>query len=421
MSEARSSVRLRPVAAGLTDVGRQRKHNEDHILVKSDLGLFAVADGMGGHNAGDVASRLTTTSLLNFFEATTDFDEIPEEFATAAGHPDPAARRLVAGVKKANKDVFVISATHAQHHGMGSTIVAVFFHIDKMYVGHVGDSRCYRVRDGKLDQLTRDHSLINDAIDLKPDLTEEELARLPRNIITRALGMKEQVKVDLRIEETKPGDVFLLCSDGLSGMVSDQHILEILTVANEPKEVCEILISEANEAGGTDNISALIIRIDEAPADAVGAVPAIPAPPPSKAASVAPPSARAVSAVSASSAPRPAATTVKLPSIPPTPKAPMMPMMPGAKPVAPAAKASAPAPTVEAGPSIAVEEALSSSVSRDVVERLERGEEVELDVAGPWSRHPLTIPRCEQCRHEIYPGNQFCVECGAKLSVSETA
>ncbi|HVY46345.1 MAG TPA: Stp1/IreP family PP2C-type Ser/Thr phosphatase, partial [Minicystis sp.] len=261
--------KLRGRSAGLTDVGRQRKHNEDHFLVKDDLGFWVVADGMGGHNAGDVASRLTTTSLKNFFEATA-FEPIPEDLLgdedMPAG-PEPA-RRLVAGIKKANRDVFVISSTHQQHHGMGSTVVAA--HLDDagmLHVAHVGDSRCYRLRDASIEQLTRDHSLVNDAIDMKPDLTEEEIARLPKNIITRALGMREEVKVDYRALRVEEGDTYLLCSDGLSGMVPDHQILEIVSLAGDPHEACDLLVTEANEAGGVDNISAVLVRIEPAAAD----------------------------------------------------------------------------------------------------------------------------------------------------------
>src|SRR6185312_11488352 len=213
------------VHAAVTDVGRQRKHNEDCVLVKAQHGLFCVADGMGGHNAGDVASKLVTTSLGNYFDATAeagDAHELSDEYAALV----PAARRLVAGVSKANRDVFTISSTHQQHHGMGSTVVTIHLRDGMVHIAHVGDSRCYRIRDGEMTQLTRDHSLINDALDMKPDLTKEELARLPKNIITRALGMKDVVKVDIKSEPALPGDIYLLCSDGLTGMVPVDEILE---------------------------------------------------------------------------------------------------------------------------------------------------------------------------------------------------
>lgn len=262
MGEFRTSSRTRPVAAAVTDVGRQRKHNEDNVLVKSDLGLFVVADGMGGHNAGNVASALATKSLDNFFEATRA-GSLPGPVPADEQELDPEARRIVAAIRKANHDVFVISNTYTQHQGMGSTVVAAYVscETEQIHVGHVGDSRCYRIRHGEIEQLTKDHSLINDALALKPDLSQDELARLPKNIITRALGMKDAVKVDIRSEPTQPGDVFLLCSDGLSGMISEQQMLDVFDITQDPHEACELLIEMANEAGGTDNISALIVRI----------------------------------------------------------------------------------------------------------------------------------------------------------------
>lgn len=258
-------------AVGVTDIGRQRKHNEDHVLLRPELDLFVVADGMGGHNAGDVASKLATVSLRNFYEAT-QAGEVPEgPLAEGYAELSEEARRLASGIRKANRDVFEISSTYRQHHGMGSTIVAAALGRERgvMHVGHVGDSRCYRYREGDLTQLTHDHSLINDALALKPDLTPDELARLPKNIITRALGMREDVKVDIRSDDVRPGDIYLLCSDGLSGMVTEEEIGRVLGAAyaiegSDLREACETLVSLANEAGGNDNITALLIRIEEA-------------------------------------------------------------------------------------------------------------------------------------------------------------
>src|SRR5512139_2949859 len=153
-SPSRGAGDLRFEAVGVTDVGRQRKHNEDHVLLRPELDLFVVADGMGGHNAGDIASRLATTSLRNFYEATENgpipSDVLGADYAQLAEH----ARRLAAAIQKANRDVFEISSTYRQHHGMGSTVVAAYLERQGglMHVGHVGDSRCYRYRDGKLEQ-----------------------------------------------------------------------------------------------------------------------------------------------------------------------------------------------------------------------------------------------------------------------------
>jgi protein phosphatase len=266
----RGDADLRFEAVGVTDIGRQRKHNEDHVLLRPELDLFVVADGMGGHNAGDIASRLATASLRNFYEAVSAGAEPDKQFLDGYDEHDRDARNLAAAIRKANRDVFEISSTYRQHHGMGSTVVAAFLSRagGVMHVGHVGDSRCYRYREGKLEQLTHDHSLINDALALKPDLTPEELARLPKNIITRALGMREDVKVDIRSDQCRVGDIYLLCSDGLSGMVEEEEIENVLAAAyaiqgSDLREACETLVTLANDAGGTDNITALLIRIDE--------------------------------------------------------------------------------------------------------------------------------------------------------------
>lgn len=274
-SPPRQSGDVRFEAVGVTDIGRQRKHNEDHVLLRPELDLFVVADGMGGHNAGDIASRLATASLRNFYEAVSSGAEPDKQFVEGYGDLDKEAQNLAAAIRKANRDVFEISSTYRQHHGMGSTVVACFLAraTGVMHIGHVGDSRCYRYRDGKLQQLTHDHSLINDALALKPDLTQEELARLPKNIITRALGMREDVKVDIRSDEVQLGDIYLLCSDGLSGMVEEEEIENVLAAlyaiqGSDLREGCETLVTLANDAGGTDNITAILIRIDELPAGA---------------------------------------------------------------------------------------------------------------------------------------------------------
>jgi serine/threonine protein phosphatase PrpC len=270
MPHARTSPHL--TVAGRTDIGRQRRHNEDHVLVKPDLGLFVVADGMGGHNAGNVASALTTTSLCNFFEATGVGAPVPSLGVEDDGLLSEQARRVVSGVRKANHDVFEISSTVQQHHGMGSTVVMAYVPpgSNEIHVAHVGDSRCYRIRAGIIRQLTSDHSLVCDALLMKPDLSHEELSRLPKNIITRALGMRDAVTVDIGSDEMLPGDIYLLCSDGLSGMVDDVELLEIVSVSEDLEEACELLITMANEAGGTDNISAVLVRMDEVPSEAIG-------------------------------------------------------------------------------------------------------------------------------------------------------
>ncbi len=360
-------------------MGRQRKHNEDTVLIRAELGLFAVADGMGGHNAGDVASKHAATSLGNFFEATdTPIGvapvDLPEDYEALA----PSARRLAAGVRKANHDVFTISNTHQQHHGMGSTMVAIHIRATgEVHVGHVGDSRAYRIRDGEILQLTRDHSLINDALEMKPDLLPEEIARLPKNIITRALGMKDAVKVDIRSELAAPGDVYLLCSDGLTGMVPDAQILEVVSLTDDPQEACELLIAEANDAGGTDNISALVVLITDPANESRTTSPVI--------------------------------TTDH-----------------GEIETHEAADASPDSLEFEdTGEIEAIESArlsdplVDGSVTPAVAAALASGAEVDLDLRGPWRSRPARVTGCSRCGHELFVGNSFCVECGTPIDSAD--
>jgi protein phosphatase len=254
---------MRAVAAGLSDVGLQREHNEDSFVVLDEYDLFVVADGMGGHRAGDVASRIATETISEFFRTTANEDVTwPFHFDTNLSEEE---NRLLTGIRVANRQIFERSTRSREYHGMGTTVVGAMFSPKKqrMYIGHVGDSRCYRVRAGKIRQLTRDHSLINDYLLAMPDLSEEQKNELPKNVITRALGMQDQVVVDLQHDDPQPGDTYVLCSDGLSGMVSDEDI-ELIVASNEDvRTACTLLIERANERGGEDNITAVLIKIEE--------------------------------------------------------------------------------------------------------------------------------------------------------------
>ena len=259
---------MRAIAAGVSDVGLQREHNEDSFVVLKEYDLFVVADGMGGHRAGDVASKLATETISEFFKSTANDDVTwPFHFDTNLSEEE---NRLLTGIRVANRQIFERSMRSRAYHGMGTTVVGAMFSSRKnrMYIGHVGDSRCYRVRGGAIQLLTRDHSLINDYLLAMPDLTEEQRSELPKNVITRALGMQDQVVVDIQHDEPIPGDVYCLCSDGLSGMVQDEEILKIVSGAADIREACANLISRANEHGGEDNITAVLIKIEELPGDA---------------------------------------------------------------------------------------------------------------------------------------------------------
>src|SRR3984957_17774523 len=254
---------MRAIAAGQSDVGLQREHNEDSIVVLKEYDLYVVADGMGGHRAGDVASKLATETISEFFKSTANDDVTwPFHFDTNLSEEE---NRLLTGIRVANRQIFERSTRSREYHGMGTTVVGAMFSPKKqrMYIGHVGDSRCYRVREGQIQQLTRDHSLINDYLLAMPALTDEQKSELPKNVITRALGMQDHVVVDLQHDDPKQGDVYVLCSDGLSGMASDDDIRQIVTGTQDIREACRRLIQRANERGGEDNITAVLIKIEK--------------------------------------------------------------------------------------------------------------------------------------------------------------
>lgn len=250
--------------AGLSDVGRQREVNEDSFCAIPQFGLFVVADGMGGHKAGDVASKMATEAIAQFFTDTEGED------STWPFHFDPQRsyeeNRLLAGVKLANRRIYEASIDNLEVQGMGTTVVSCVFAASggKVYIGHVGDSRCYRLRDGEFELMTRDHSLVNDYRQAMPHLTEEQMAALPRNVITRALGMQESVVVDIQSDRPLPGDVYLLCSDGLSESISDDDMFEALKENPDDLDAAtRDLVSLANANGGDDNITVLVVSIDD--------------------------------------------------------------------------------------------------------------------------------------------------------------
>lgn len=251
------------IAAGLSDVGLQREHNEDSYCILSRHRLFIVADGMGGHRAGDIASRMATAEMTAFFDDTSidgDTSWLGDDGARLTSDQS----RLVSAVKLANQRIFQASIRNRSVQGMGTTVVGALFDRERqnIQIVHVGDSRAYRIRSGAITQLTRDHSLLNDYLLVMPNLTDAQKQRLPSNVITRALGMHDAVAVDLCVEDVEPGDVYVLCTDGLNGMVSDGRILDIVHSAGDDIETAaKDLIAEANRNGGDDNITVVLVRI----------------------------------------------------------------------------------------------------------------------------------------------------------------
>ena len=253
---------MRAIAAGISDVGLQRDHNEDCYVVLNKEELYVVADGMGGHRAGDVASRLATDVMVEFFQTEAEALSWPSDFDASLSEEE---NRLLASIRLANRQILERSKENEECEGMGTTVVGALFSREsgKMFIGHVGDSRAYRIRDGMIQQMTRDHSLFNDYLLAMPEMSEEERSELPKNVITRALGMQEQLAVDIQSDDATPGDVYILCSDGLSGMIDDDEIREIVLEASSLQSACQRLITLANSCGGEDNITAVVVRIED--------------------------------------------------------------------------------------------------------------------------------------------------------------
>jgi len=250
---------LRIEVAGLTDVGRKRNHNEDNFAIFREHGLYVVADGMGGHASGEVASQMAIETLAEFFEATSADPERtwPYKMDHSRGYEE---NRLITGIKLCNLRIYESAQRNPKQRGMGTTVVSLFAREEDLLIAHVGDSRVYRIRDGQIQQMTEDHSLLNDYMKMKR-LSEEEIRNFPhKNVIVRALGMKDTVKVDTRHEYPRSGDVVLLCSDGLSGPVSDPEILRVVTETQDLEAAAAALIAAANSNGGPDNITCVLAR-----------------------------------------------------------------------------------------------------------------------------------------------------------------
>ncbi|HUF18763.1 MAG TPA: Stp1/IreP family PP2C-type Ser/Thr phosphatase [Thermoanaerobaculia bacterium] len=243
---------------GITDVGRQRQHNEDAYLVDDKINLYLVADGMGGHAAGEVASRLAAETISEFIVHTVEDDgtwphAYDENFSRNTN-------RLLSALIIANTRVIEAMKRDARLRGMGTTVVAGLFDDTRASIAHVGDSRAYLIRDNQMSRVTSDHSWVFEQVRAGM-LTEAEAEKHPlRNVITRALGGANTVAPEAAEIDLRKGDHFLFCSDGLTGMVSEDDILRIVTEHESLDEACHVLVRQANEKGGNDNITAVLIR-----------------------------------------------------------------------------------------------------------------------------------------------------------------
>ena len=248
--------------SALTDTGRVRDHNEDAIATNSEAGLLVLADGMGGYNAGEVASGIAVKTVYGLLS-----DAVLREKRGEIESTTGLMRQTIAlrdGVRRANKIIHQTAQSQPQCEGMGTTIVAGLFYDNRLSIAHVGDSRLYRLRGGELTQITLDHSLLQELID-RGFYSEEEAQRSTnRNYVTRALGVEAQVEVEIQETEVQVGDIYLLCSDGLPDMVEDEDIhLTITTFSDNLDTASKQLIKLANEHGGRDNISVMLAHVKD--------------------------------------------------------------------------------------------------------------------------------------------------------------
>lgn len=246
--------------SSLIDTGRARRNNEDAVLVDPDLSLCVLADGMGGYNAGEVASEMAVKIVR---------DEVVRQLPATGATDDASVRRaMLSAAVCANSAVFDASQKTPEYAGMGTTLVVMLMGASRVWVGHIGDSRAYRLRAGRLQQLTKDHSLLQEQLDAGLITPEDAVHSTQRNLVTRALGVEPEVELELHSHDWQGADVYLLCSDGLSDMLPDEEIEDIMNARNDLAATAHALVATANAAGGRDNISVVLARVRGEPVPA---------------------------------------------------------------------------------------------------------------------------------------------------------
>ncbi|HEV8442385.1 MAG TPA: Stp1/IreP family PP2C-type Ser/Thr phosphatase [Steroidobacteraceae bacterium] len=258
-----TSLKGKLTLVGQTDTGRVREHNEDTIATDPDVGLLVLADGMGGYNAGEVASGIAVKTITNLVrEGLMREDLAAIDRGTGLSRPSIVLRDAIT---RANKIIYQTARSQAECEGMGTTVVAALFYDNRISIAHVGDSRLYRQRGSQIAQVTMDHSLLQELVDRGFYSPEEAQRAANKNYVTRALGVEPQVEVEVQEHPVDKGDIFILCSDGLSDMVEDEDIrLTISTFGANLDTVAKQLIQLANENGGRDNVSVVLAQANEA-------------------------------------------------------------------------------------------------------------------------------------------------------------
>jgi len=255
-----SSLRGNISVVRCSDTGRVRDHNEDAAVADMDVGLVALADGMGGYNAGEVAAELAVSTVMKLVREGS-VNNVREQIDSDSGLMRQSIT-LRNSVARANKIIWQTSQSQAQCQGMGTTMVACLFYDDRVSIAHVGDSRAYRLRNDRFEQLTMDHSLLQELMDRGFYSREEAQRSTNRNYVTRALGVESTVDVEIQEETVRTGDIYLLCSDGLTDMVEDEDIhLTISTFSANLQTVAEQLVELANDNGGRDNVTVGLAQV----------------------------------------------------------------------------------------------------------------------------------------------------------------
>ncbi|HLS86856.1 MAG TPA: Stp1/IreP family PP2C-type Ser/Thr phosphatase [Burkholderiales bacterium] len=246
--------------ASATDPGMVRSHNEDSVAADPANGLVVLADGMGGYNAGEVASGMATTVIVTEMQQALSRAR-PYDLDPKTSQP-VAARLVREQVLKANTSIYQAAQSQPQYAGMGTTLVVCLFYDNRVLVAHLGDSRLYRLRDGSFTQVTRDHSLLQEQIDSGLITAEQAKHAQHKNLVTRALGIDPSVDPEMREYPTRPGDIYLLCSDGLNDMVEDEDIgMAVETLGANLPLAAQQLVQMANDNGGRDNVSVILVRV----------------------------------------------------------------------------------------------------------------------------------------------------------------
>ena len=246
--------------AARTDTGLVRSQNEDAVAISPSYGIAILADGMGGYNAGEVASRIAVEITRQVLEE--GIDKLQENPAISDAQWSAPLRQLLdESIRRANAAVLEAAVSKSEYNGMGTTVVAAVLHHAAITIAHVGDSRAYRFRQGELVQITRDHSLLQEQIDAGLITPEQAAFSANKNLVTRAVGVEDTVLLETHLHDVQPGDVYLLCSDGLSDMLDDQSIAQLLQGYDSLEAAGRALIDAANDAGGKDNISVVLARM----------------------------------------------------------------------------------------------------------------------------------------------------------------